>query len=231
MGQKFEPINKENVVDQVIKSITDSIVSGKYKAGMKLPNEYELIEELKVSRNSLREAMKILSAMGIVEIKRGDGTYICTQMNPSMFDTVIYSIIYDLSTNAELLELRQIIDEAIVRLAMQKITEEELEGLRSNIEALDEAIGRKDYEEAKELDFDFHVMLIDACKNRFFIRIMKGVYSIFDHSIIKTVEYEREMSRVGEYHKEILKCVVGKDMEHVSDVIAESLSTWQDVVK
>lgn len=58
MRDKFEPINKENVVDQIISVITDSVVKGKYKPGMKLPSEYELIEELKVSRNSLREAMK-----------------------------------------------------------------------------------------------------------------------------------------------------------------------------
>ncbi len=231
MGENFAPINKENVVDQIIRRITDSIVSGKYKSGMKLPNEYELMKELQVSRNSLREAMKILSAMGIVEIKRGDGTYICTQTNTSMFDTAIYSLIFDISTNSELLELRQIIDETIVRLAMQKITEEEIEKLKENIEAMDRAIQEEQYEQAERLDFDFHVMLIDICKNRFFSRIMKGVYGIFEKSIMNTVEYEKDQSQVVDHHKEILRCIIEKDESRVSQTIRDSLETWQEIVK
>lgn len=231
MGQRLTPINKENVVDQVIKSITDSIISGKYKAGMKLPNEYELIEELQISRNSLREAMKILSAMGIVEIKRGDGTYICTQMNPSIFDTAIYGIIYDLSTDEELLELRQIVDEEIVRLAMKKVTDEELKQLYENTGNLEQAILTEDYESAKNLDFAFHISLIDICKNGFFSRMMKGVYNIFEHSITNTITYRKEMSNVVKYHRQILECIEKKDVENVSNVIEDSLSVWKEQIK
>ena len=105
--RKLKPIGQKTIVDQIINTIIDSIIKGNYKAGTKLPSEYELIEEMQVSRNSLREAMKILSTMGIVEIKRGDGTYVCSQVNPSVFDRVVYSMIYDVSTSTELLELRQ----------------------------------------------------------------------------------------------------------------------------
>lgn len=70
--RKLKPIGQKTIVDQIINTIIDSIIKGNYKAGTKLPSEYELIEEMQVSRNSLREAMKILSTMGIVEIKRGD---------------------------------------------------------------------------------------------------------------------------------------------------------------
>ena len=139
MRDKFEPINKENVVDQIISVITDSVVKGKYKPGMKLPSEYELIEELKVSRNSLREAMKILSAMGVVEIKRGDGTYICSEMKTSVFDNAVFGILYEMSTDDELQELRQIVDEEVARLAMQKVTKEEIKALRANIGEMEQA--------------------------------------------------------------------------------------------
>lgn len=69
--KRLKPIGQKTIVDQIINTIIDSIVRGDYKAGTKLPSEYELIEEMQVSRNSLREAMKILSTMGIVEIKEG----------------------------------------------------------------------------------------------------------------------------------------------------------------
>ena len=70
--KRLETIGQKTIVDQIINTLTESIIRGDYKSGSKLPSEFELMEELQVSRNSLREAMKILATMGIVEIKRGD---------------------------------------------------------------------------------------------------------------------------------------------------------------
>ena len=93
--EQLRPIGQKSIVEQIIDSMMDAIVGGVYRPGTKLPSEFELMEQMQVGRNSLREAMKVLSAMGIVEIKRGDGTYISTQMNASACDRVIYSMVYD----------------------------------------------------------------------------------------------------------------------------------------
>jgi Transcriptional regulators len=228
---KFESLNKGTIVEQIIQSITDSIIRGKYKAGMKLPNEYELINEFQISRNSLREAMKILSAMGIVDIKRGDGTYVSSQINPSIFDTVVYSMIYDLSTNSELLELRQILDEATVRLAIDKITREELDELYKNVDSMEEALKKGDILKSQEYDYAFHMKLIESCKNTFFVRILKGVYSIFEKSITTNVEKEKEDSLAPYYHRNILTCIEKKDYENIGKVVADSLITWYETIK
>lgn len=227
----IEPINKGNVVDQIIACITDMIIEGKYKAGDKLPNEYELIQELQVSRNSLREAIKILSAMGIVEISRGNGTYVCNQMKASLFDSAIYSIIFGQSTKEELKEFRIIIDAEIARQAMISITDEQVLLLRENLKEIQTALNNRDFARAKELDYEFHMLLIDSCKNRFFIRVTKGIYAVFQKSIANTVGYEKEMSDVVRQHTNILNCVINKDTEHVEQVIADSLQTWAIVAK
>jgi GntR family transcriptional repressor for pyruvate dehydrogenase complex len=224
--QGFEPINKGTVVEQIIRSITDSIIKGKYTAGMKLPNEYELINEFQVSRNSLREAIKILSACGILEIRRGDGTYVCSRMNPSIFDTVVYSMLYDLKVDSNLLELRQIIDETTVHVAMEKITPEELEQLHHNIDDMVDAINENDIRKAQQCDLDFHMALIDSCKNVFFIRIVKGVYNIFERSIIENVSEEKEYSKAPKYHLAILKCIEEKKEQDIGKVVRNSLISW-----
>ena len=138
MGKGLEPVKKTNIVDQIIARINDSIISGQYRAGEKLPNEYELMEELQVSRNSLREAFKILSAMGIIEIRRGDGTYVCSEVKPSAFDSVIYSVIYDMSTNEELVEMRRILDESILHMAIRNAVEEDIRILHENLDDMEE---------------------------------------------------------------------------------------------
>lgn len=225
---KLRPIGKETVVNQIINEIVDSIIKGRYQAGMKLPNEFELIEQMQVSRNSLREAMKILSAMGIVEIKRGDGTYVCSQMNPSMFDKVVYSMIYGSSTSLELLELRQVLDEATVQLAIEKANEGEIRELQENIGYMHQAIQEQDVEKMKQYDMEFHMLLIDSCKNVFFIRIMKGVYTIFENSIWANVSEEKMYSRAADYHQQILNCIKEKNYQGVRKAVRDSLETWKN---
>lgn len=226
----LKSIGQKTIVDQIINELTESIIKGDYKPGSKLPSEFELMEELQVSRNSLREAMKILSAMGIVEIKRGDGTYICSQVNPGIFDRVVYSMIYGSSSSEELLELRQILDEATVQLAMSKMTLDEAKKLQDSIDRMEAACSAGQVEEMQKWDMQFHMTLIESCKNEFFIRIMKGVYDIFEYSISENVRLETNDSKAPEYHQRMLNCILEKDYDRIREVVKDSLCTWQDRV-
>ena len=168
--------------------------------------------------------------MGIVEIKRGDGTYVCSQVNPSVFDRVVYSMIYDVSTSTELLELRQILDEATVQLAVQKITYSEMEKLQENIDQMKAAIQAQDIERMQKYDMEFHMTLIESCKNVFFIRIMKGVYSIFENSIGENVRTEKIDSLAAVYHQRILNCIKDKNYDDIHAAVEDSLKTWRNRV-
>ncbi len=227
-SDRLPPIGKESIVQQVVTRIIDLITNGSYKAGSKLPNEYELIKEMQISRNSLREAMKILASMGIVEIKRGDGTYVCSQINPNTFDKVVYSMIFDLSTSDELLELRQILDESTVRLVITKITQDEINALEQNIHNMRLAVSHNDTEAAEEYDYEFHMLLIEACKNTFFIRIAKGVYQILKQSIGENIHLESVNSLAPDYHQQIVECIKNKSYTKISEVVADSLITWRE---
>ncbi|MFI3257434.1 MAG: FadR/GntR family transcriptional regulator [Spirochaetales bacterium] len=224
---KQGPIDKKSIVDQVMERIISNIIDGTYPPGTKLPNEYELMSVFGISRNSIREAIKILVAMGILEIKRGDGTYVCSQINPSMFDRVVYSMISGISTGSELLELRQVLDESTVRMATHKITADEITALKDNIGKMQKAFSDGEIELAREYDFDFHMMLIEACKNTFFSRLVKGVYGIFYQSIGDTVKAEKIESKADIYHAQMLDCVINKDFEKIHRVVCDSLSTWR----
>ena len=221
---------KETTVNLIIKEIKGSIENGTYKAGMKLPNETDLATEMGVSRTSIREAMKVLSALSIVEIKRGDGTYICSKMDPSLFDSMVYSIIYASSTSEELQELRQILDEATVQLACKRATEEEIENMQRNIDYMRVLIKHGDGEKMRDCDMEFHMMMIESCKNAFFIRIMKGVYDILKYSISESVNTEKVDSLAADYHQEMLDCIKNKSYYEIHDAVKHSLTTWKNRV-
>lgn len=229
--KKFDPIGTETVVNKVIDQITTAILSGQFKAGEKLPSEYELIEELKVSRNSLREAMKILSAMGIVDIRRGDGTYICSQVNTNFFDSIVYSLIFESSTDEEIIELRQTLDEATLKLAMKKCTPKDVDALQGYIDKMRYHFNNGDISEAAKLDYQFHLYLSDVCRNQFLARIVKGVYQLFEQSIEKNIRTEELFAKADEHHQSIVNCLKNKEAAAVEDVVARSLSSWRNRIK
>lgn len=227
----MKPIDTESVVQKVINRIISSINEGYFKIGDKLPSEYELMEELQVSRNSLREAMKILSTLGIVEIKRGNGTYISSQIKPSLFDSIMYELILISSTSEEIVELRQTLDEAVLRLAITKRTEEDIKVLQEYVKQMRMHFKNGNVSKAAEIDYKFHLYLVDCTQNAFLSRIVKGVYSLFEHSIENNIRTEDLFAQADDHHQEILDCLISQDYEKVKTTIANSLSSWKQNVK
>ena len=225
------PISEQSVVDKTIKRIIDAITNGTYKVGQKLPNEYELISELQISRNSLREAMKVLSTIGIVEIKRGDGTYVCDQINPSVFDNVVYGLVFDISSSAELSELRRSFDEIMLRLSIEKATQKDIDELQHFIDLMRENLKKGNIKAAAEADYNFHIRMVDACQNKLLSRIIKGVYQFFRHSIEVNIKNEEDYAHAAEYHQALLNTIIDRDKARVCDVVATSLKSWSTNVK
>ena len=223
----MEPIDSSSVVERIIHQITKAISIGRFRVGDRLPNEFELAQELNVGRNSLREAIKMLSTMGVVEIKRGDGTYICHQLKPTVFDTTIYGLILGESSEEELYELRRILDEDMLEMAMQKCSSDDLNTLESYIEGMRFCFRRGDLTKASKLDYEFHLYLAQCCHNSFLQRIITGVYRLFEQSIETNIRSEEEFAKADEYHQKMVDCLREKDSGRISDVVQESLSSWR----
>lgn len=225
--QPMQPVAAGSVVDRVIAEIRNSIVNGRFKMGQKLPNEFELMDELKVSRNSLREAMKVLAAMGIVEIRRGDGTYICSEVNSNIMDSIVYGMMLQESKTEEIVELRQILDEDVLRLAMKKCTEENLTQLQSYINQMRFYFENGEISRAAKMDYQFHIYMAQCCQNRFLLRIIEGVYGLFESSIEKNIRTEQLFAEADKHHQDMVDCLRAKDESRIPAVIAQSLSSWR----
>ena len=228
---ELEPISTVSVVDEVVKRITGAIISKKLVPGQKIPTENELCHQLGVCRNSLREAMKILSAMGIVEIRRGDGTYIADKVSPSVFDSLIYSLMIERSTQEEILELRKTLEVDILELAIQKAGDEDIALLDNLLQDFRQMIDNKEYDKVADLDIKFHYALVDIAKNPLLGRIVKGVYSIFYPSVERTLCLKHEFEGAYKKHKDIVEVIRKKDKSQIEDVIKRSLEVWKDYWK
>ena len=229
--QRMQPVNTGTVVDSVLHQIRNAISSGRFRSGDRLPSEFELMKELNVSRNSLREAMKILSAMGVVEIRRGDGTYICKEVKPSIVDSIVYSVLLEDSSEEELIEFRQTLDEDVLHLAIRKATSEDVKNLQAYVDQMRKSFSRGELGEAAKLDYQFHQYMAKCTRNRFLERMVHGVYDLFERSIENNILTEEGFASADKHHQEMVDCIITKDEHRVEEVIAQSLSSWRKDVK
>lgn len=215
-----------SVVDQIIEQIRQAIANGRFKMGDKLPSEFELMEELGVGRNSLREAMRVLGTMGVVEVRRGDGTYFCTEIKPNVMDFVVYSMLLEKSNASEVVELRQTLDEDVLVLAMQHCTAEDIAQLEDYIAQMRDFFASGEIARAAKADYAFHIFLAHCARNRFLEHIVVGVYALFEQSIEQNIRSEALFALADRHHQEIVDCLKAKDKAAISHVVKRSLSSW-----
>ena len=109
---QYSKIKSTSVVEQTISFLTDAIMRRELRPGDKIPTEFELADKLGVSRNTVREAVKTLVFMGVLEIRRPEGTFVRSGFTESLIDPMIYGIILNQDDSFEgLMQLREMIEE------------------------------------------------------------------------------------------------------------------------
>jgi GntR family transcriptional repressor for pyruvate dehydrogenase complex len=149
--------------DQAIAKIKELISSGEFTAGARLPTERELTQRFGVSRSSLREAVRALALVGVLEARVGDGTYV-TSLEPDLLLTGV-GFVSDLIGGGSLLELHQIrrlLEPEATRLAAARLSDEAFEQLARCIADMEAADTVQAYIEA---DTAFHRVILFACGN------------------------------------------------------------------
>ena len=142
------------LTDEAIGKIKEMIISGRVRPGEKLPREADLAAELGLSRNSLREAVKALTLVNVLDVRQGDGTY-ATSLAPSLLLEAL-SFIVDFhrdDTVLDFLEVRRILEPAATAMAAQRMSEDEREELRKVLESV---TSDTPVEELVAGDLEFH---------------------------------------------------------------------------
>ena len=129
-------LKKESVVQSVINCLTDAMRNKELKPGDRIPPEPELAASMGVARSSVREAIKILSYLGVLESKRSEGTFVCSGFQESMIDPMIYGIILNQDSFENLMELREMVEAGIMRLASQKYDEKDGRALEALLDQM-----------------------------------------------------------------------------------------------
>src|SRR5918995_896250 len=169
-------IARRKASHQVADALCGMLRSGSYRLGDRMPSELELGAELGVSRSTVREAVRELTSLGVLEIQHGRGTFV-RSLRPDLLlrgDSLLEHP--NDRIREELLEVRGIVEPEAASLAAIRATDEEIERLRYDVERLAEAIGRG---MAPPEDLGFHLDLVRATHNAALWRGGGGVMPLF----------------------------------------------------
>ncbi|WP_110590233.1 MULTISPECIES: FadR/GntR family transcriptional regulator [Microbacterium] len=161
------------VTDEAIAGIKDMIVSGRLSPGDRLPPEKELSEELGLSRSSLREAVKALAVIRVLDVRRGDGTYVTSLESDLLLEAM--SFVVDLHQDDSVLEIfavRRILEPAAAELAARTAGEEDLGDLDGLVDAVAE---EADVEALVAHDIEFHGRIARATGNAYLAGLLESL--------------------------------------------------------
>ena len=221
-------VKRESAVDIVVNNIKQLLIDRRLKPGEKLPSELEISEGLGVSRGSVREAMKILSAFGLIDIRVGNGTYVCETPGNGMLDSFLFSFFLSNPNIEDLYEFRQIFEIDILEQILKHYDENQTDrtSLKENLKELQQLI---EYgatpSQLKENDLEFHRLLGKASCNLLSEKIYNFVIDFMEPSISATHKHQNG-EIVYKVHKDIMDIIDTRESSQITKVITSSVDTW-----
>ena len=213
------------------------MLTGIYKPGDKLPTEIQLAEMLSMSKNTVREAIKILVAYGAIEIRRPEGTFITESFTPRMLNPVIYSLLFSKGNAEDMLGLRRMIDTGVFMLILQQglTAEDEL-----NLEMQNDRYSalvletEPNVDAVAEADMTFHKMLAAATHNELVQVFHDYVADLTAESrmrVVKMCRKEGNMQYLVDVHRMTLDLVERRSSHSLEETIDFSYFYWKSTYK
>lgn len=225
----LKAVNQENkpLAERVAEQIQDLIADQSLKTGDKLPNEFEMAQELNVGRGTIREAVKILVSRNILEIRRGCGTFVCERPGISEDPLGLHFVTDKQKLTEDLGEVRIMIEPATAALAALNATEEDIRKIEELSREIENLIGQEKSHVAK--DIEFHECVAISSKNLVMPNLVPVIHSAIPLFVEKTVEELKE--ETIRTHRNIVEAIKRRDPEGAREAMEEHLVINQKKLK
>ncbi|GAA0698541.1 FadR/GntR family transcriptional regulator [Kitasatospora atroaurantiaca] len=203
------------VTDEAIEKIKAMIVSGELRPGERLPKEADLAERLGLSRNSLREAVKALSVIRVLDVRQGDGTYVTSLEPDVLLDTLGFIVDFHRDDKVlEFLEVRRVLEPAATAMAAGRMSDEEVAALEELLSGLS---GDASLEQLIDNDLEFHRRIAAGSGNTVLSSLIDGLYGPTRRARVwRGLTEEGAVERTRQQHRAILDAIAGRrpDLAH-----------------
>lgn len=197
----------DRIADEILTMIT---LEKRFLPGEQLPNENELAEQLRVSRTTLREAIRILVTHGVIETKRGLGTFVKKDFQQN--ETPSLTRLIDEQINLkDLYEIRLIFEPEAAYYATLRATDKEIERILAYGELIEEKINRK--EDRTEAEQNFHKAIAHATHNKFMDKLMPIIFEGINEGVRRSHQKRTVLQHTIRDHRLIMDFLKGRNAE------------------
>jgi len=230
----FKPVIEDHtsLSDKIVEQIKEMIISGHLRPGDKLPSENELCEMFNVSRTSIREAVKILSGLGFLKIKRGLGIFV-EELDAGFIINKLSPILIQREDDIlDIVRVRKILETHAAAWAAENATLRDIAEMEKAVnysQGLVES-GNADKDNLSEANLNFHMILAKSTGSKILYRIMQSLWDILTEARRVTIELPGRKKESVAGHIMILEAIKNKDPEAAQKAMLEHLETIEVVV-
>jgi GntR family transcriptional repressor for pyruvate dehydrogenase complex len=230
---KYKKIKPKKIYEEVANILLEMIRNGELKPGDKLQSVQQLAVNFQVGRSAIREALTSLRAMGVIEMRQGEGTFV-KEFNP---DGIMYPLSQAFLMSNEqmeqLLEVRKILETGMVAIAAVKRTDRHLHDIAEALSEMKKAVGNEELGE--KADLAFHMAIAKASQNQLLYRLMHHVSDLMAEAMKETrrlllYSEDATMEKLNEEHERIYQSIVIGDKEAARKAMLQHLEGVEQVL-
>lgn len=218
---ELTPISRKRLSESAINQIKDFIIQNGLGPGDKLPSERELCSSLQISRASLREGIRILEIMGLVEVLPGKGIYV-KDLTGDLFVPLPTWVSDYRDTIHKHFEARLILEPEIAALAARRATIEDIDKIRQNI-ALQGSLTEKDMAAIIQTDIEFHCLIAETAKNETLLMLINSIARMSFHGWKAALRTESRNNTAVREHLELVEKLVAHDEDGARTMMREHM--------
>ena len=227
----IQKIKRITLTDQIVNQLQQLIDSKEFKVGEKLPSEGELCKLFGASRSTIREALRVLSATGLVEIRSGVGAFVSSPQETSFLTVQKWFADKEIELE-ELIELRVAIETLAVKLTIQKAGDDSIQlikDINKEFQAACEIPNNKIH--LATLDDSFHSAIVEASGNRLLIKIGKLVSEQMIDFRLRSFSIAENVDHAKMAHKRIIEAICTRDVTLGMNTMASHLELTKEDMK
>jgi len=208
-GLRLAP--REPPLAEITRKLLEYLLSGEVQPGTKIPGERHLAEALGVGRSAVREAIKSLSLLGLLDVRQGDGTYLSRSGSDLLPRVIEWGLLLKVPTIMDLLEARAEIEVVAAGLAASRADEQAVAALRERLEAM--RVAGSDVDAYVEADIAFHLEVARASGNEVFANLVASLRSLLRVWVARVLHHAGETDTSLAMHEPIVKAIAAGNAE------------------
>lgn len=222
---------KLTVAAETVEQIAEMIRTGAYAPGDRLPSERKLVEQLKVGRTSVREAIRRLETMGLVESRQGLGTFVKDPSSEVIQTSLLPHALANKETLEKLFDLREIIEVEAAARAARRASADQIATMKKWLQTVETNIAREDAAGLIVADVEFHRQIIIATGNDILVKLMDSIVDLLREMRYDSTHIPDLLPQIVSGHRAIMAAIEAHDAEAARQAMHDHLAAIGSCVK